>query len=546
MVDSDAPLATDVGVEVLRAGGNAVDAAVAVAFALAVVYPQAGNIGGGGFAVVKSPDGKVSALDFRETAPGHASHDMFLDADKKPAKLLDAKKKPLKDARGNEVATSVFGALSAGVPGSVAGLYELHKKLGSKPWKDLIKPSIDLARKGFAVDAGLAKEIAEASQLQLFAGSKALYFPGGKSPAAGETFKNPDLAAVLERIADQGPDGFYKGKTAELIVAEMKRGNGIVGKDDLAHYQVKWRDPIQFDYRGMKLASMPPPSSGGIALALIGNILSGYDLDKMGWHSVEHVHVLAEAMRRAFADRNSLLGDPDFVKVPLDRLLSPAYGAERRATITDRATPSSEVKAGLPIPDGDHTTHFSVVDDKGGAVALTTTINNLFGSAVTVTGAGFLLNDEMDDFTVKPGVPNLFGLVQGEANAIAPNKRMLSSMAPTIVTDAKGNVILVAGARGGSRIITATWQVISNVVDFKMGVAAAVDAPRVHQQHLPDELLFEKDGMPDDEVKLLGGLGYVVKSTPAVAVSPAIARDVAANAWTGVPDPRRGGKAAGD
>jgi gamma-glutamyltranspeptidase/glutathione hydrolase len=543
MVDTDAPLATKVGVDVLAAGGNAIDAAVATAFALAVVYPQAGNLGGGGFAVVRAADGSFHALDFRETAPGAASKDMFLDAEGKPKKLLDSKKQVV-TAGGRALDASKAGALAAGVPGSVAGLFELHKKLGSKPWKDVVAPAIKLAKDGFIVDEQLAKSIGEThGVLEQFAASKALFYPNGKALAKGDTWKSAALAATLQRIADKGPDGFYKGKTADLIVAQMKRGGGLISKKDLESYTPKWRTPIRASYRGTTLVSMPPPSSGGVVLAMIANLLEPYALKDKGWHSVEHIHLEAEAMRRAFADRNSLLGDPDFVKVPLEKLLSKEYAKERGASITDRATPSSDLKAGLPIPDGDHTTHFAVADGNGAAVALTTTINDLYGAGETVEGAGFLLNDEMDDFTVKVGEPNMFGLVQGEANTIVPGKRMLSSMSPTIVLDADGKVLMVAGARGGSRIITATWQVISNVVDFGMPIGAAVAAPRVHQQHLPDDLFYERDGLPAADLLALGALGYVMMPVPAIANAPAILRTP--SGWSGAPDPRRGGAAAG-
>lgn len=514
MVDSDAPLATKVGVDVLARGGNAVDAAVAVAFALAVVYPEAGNIGGGGFAVARASDGSLHAIDFRETAPAKASHDMFLDAEKKPIALVDAQKKPMLDGRGKPLLASRAGALSAGVPGTVAGLFALHQKLGKMPWRDVLQPAIDLAEKGFAVDAAFRRGVADAAPiLAQFPTSKKLLLPKGAAPELGATFKNPELAAALKRIADKGADGFYKGKTAELVAAQMKHDGGLVTKEDLAAYKPVWRAPLAFDYRGYRVVSMPPPSSGGVALAMIANILSGYSLKELGWHSPEHLHLLAESMRRAFADRNALLGDPDFVKVPLDKLADPAYGAERRKTIAARATPSSEVAAGLPIPDGEHTTHFAVVDDQGGAVALTTTINELCGAGVVVGGAGFLLNDEMDDFTGKPGAPNLFGLVQGEANAVAPGKRPLSSMTPTIVMQA-GHPVLVLGVPGGARIITTVLQVIVNVIDYGMSLSEAIDAPRIHHQWLPDTLAGERFAFSADTAAALKQMGYALEELP--------------------------------
>ncbi|HWO08885.1 MAG TPA: gamma-glutamyltransferase, partial [Polyangiaceae bacterium] len=321
---------------------------------------------------------------------------------------------------------------------------------------------------------------------------------------------------------------------------------GIMTSGDLESYQPRWRTPIELEYRGHTIVSMPPPSSGGVALALIANTLRGDALGAGGYHSPAHLHLLAEAMRRAFADRNTLLGDPDFVSVPLGALLAPAYGLERRASFTRNATPSSQVAEGLPRPEGEHTTHLAVVDGDGAAVSLTTTINDFFGSGVTVSGAGFLLNDEMDDFTTEPGSPNLYGLIQGDANAIAPRKRMLSSMAPTLILDADGAVRAVAGARGGPRIITATWQVISNVLDFGMDASVAVRAPRVHQQWYPDELALEDGGFSPDQTAGLEGLGYALRFVPDLASAPLIARDTARGEWTAAPDPRRGGAAAGE
>jgi gamma-glutamyltranspeptidase/glutathione hydrolase len=539
-VVSDAPLATAAGVAELARGGNAIDAAVAVAFVLAVVYPEAGNLGGGGFAVVRDRQGQRAALDFRETAPARAHRDMY----RQPAgpSLASAAGAAAKAAP----AASKEGHLSCGVPGSVAGLWALHQRFGSRPWGELLEPAVGFARDGFAVDARLARSIADAAgKLERFEASRRLLLPRGQPPADGDRLVNPDLALLLDVIAERGPAGFYVGPTAQRIVEEMERGGGIMSLADLESYRPRWRAPIEFEYGGHTLVSMPPPSSGGIALALIANILRGQALAEQGYHSPEHLHWLAEAMRRAFADRNALLGDPDFVSVPLAPLLSPEYGAERRRSVTARATPSSEIGPGLPKPEGEHTTHVAVVDADGAAVSLTTTINDFYGSGVTVTGAGFLLNDEMDDFTTEPGVPNLFGLVQGEANAIAPGKRMLSSMAPTLVLDASGAVRAVAGARGGPRIISATWQVISNVVDFGMNALAAVNAPRLHQQWLPDELLLEQGGFSPEQTASLERRGHRLRFVPDLASSPVIVRDAAAGEWTGAADPRRGGVAAG-
>lgn len=528
MVATDAALGTRVGVDVLRAGGNAVDAAVATAFALAVVYPGAGNIGGGGFMVVRMADGRTAALDFREMAPQAATRNMYLDS------------------AGNLTDRSVEGWLSSGVPGSVMGLWEAHRRFGSKPWATLLAPAIRMAEEGFVVDADLHRSL-EYSQKRMsqYPGSAALFYPGGQPPAEGSTFRNPALAHTLRLIAERGPAGFYEGETAETIEREMKANGGIITREDLKRYVAKWRDPVEFTYRGHRIISMPPSSSGGLTLALIADILSGYDLRSLGWHTPAHLHFLAEAMRRAFADRNALLADADFTPVPRDQFLSPAYAARLRATIDpNKATPSSEVRPGLGVAaGGTHTTHFGVVDAQGDAVALTTTLNNGYGSGVTIAGAGFLMNDEMDDFAAKPGSPNMFGLVQLEANAIAPGKRPLSAMTPTIVLDEQGKPMMVAGASGGPRIITAVFQVLSNVLDFGMDVGSGVAAPRVHQQHLPDVLYYESRGVTPDLLQALGGMGYQTPNTGGVGDACTIVRT--GNVWTGLADPRGGGVAEG-
>lgn len=528
MVAADAPLAAEVGASVLMSGGNAVDAAIATAFTLAVVYPEAGNIGGGGFFVGHFADGTTATLDFREVAPLRASRNMFLDA------------------QGNVTDKSLTGHLASGVPGSVAGLWALHQKFGSQPWRELLQPAIDYAQDGFVVDDHVARTIRDDSRLARFPASAKWLLPEGRAPAAGTLLRNPDLAATLRRIAEHGRDGFYKGETADLIVAEMERGGGLISHEDLAQYQPKWRDPIEFTYRGQRVISMAPASSGGITLALMAGILEGYDLASLGATSPERYHLIAEASRRAFADRNFYLGDPDMLKIPVEKLLSANYSSQQRATISRaRATPSSEVRPGLgELSEGVHTTHFSVVDASGNAVALTTTINELHGSAVTVTGAGFLLNDEMDDFTSKVGVPNLFGLVQGEANAIAPGKRMLSAMTPTIVVDDKGKVLLVTGARGGPRIISAVFQIISNVVDHRMSIADAVVAPRIHHQHLPDSLYYEAHPIDAAVIAALEGKGHHVAGRRGyIGAAPTILR--VGDQWAGVPDTRSGGLAKG-
>lgn len=530
MVATDAALATKVGAEVLAQGGNAVDAAVAVAFALEVVYPVAGNIGGGGF-IVAHVRGETAALDFRETAPAAATADMYLGGD------------------GNPVTErSLTGHLAAGVPGAVAGLYEAHKKYGTKPWAELVAPAIKLAREGFHVDPAFVDAIARnADRLNQFPASAALFLPGGAPPKTGDLWRSEDLAKTLERIAKSGPDGFYKGVTAELTAKEMKRGKGLITLKDLAGYRAKWRTPLRFQYRGKQIVSMPPPSSGGITLAILAGILERYELNKETWHSTRELHLTAEAMRRAFAARNSALGDPDFVDVPLGRLTSREWLDSQAATINERATPSATISTGLGDDGKDkkHTTHFSVVDGNGDAVALTTTLNTGFGSAVVVEGAGYLLNNEMDDFTAKPGSPNVFGLVQGASNAIAPGKRMLSSMSPTIVFDDAGKPLLVTGASGGPTIITATWQIVSNVLDHGMLLGDAVSAPRIHHQHLPDALTVEKNGLTPETRAALEALGHTLRDGGwRIGDAPSILRGQ--DGWQGMAEPRQpGGLAAG-
>ena len=524
MVATNAPLSAEAGAQVLREGGNAVDALVAAAFVHAVVYPEAGNIGGGGFIVAHFADGKNVTLDAREVAPLKATRDMYVDAN------------------GNVTKESLTGYKASGVPGVVAGLYEFHKKYGTKPWRDLLQPAIKLARDGFIVSKPFHDAIAADHRLKDFPASAAMYLHDGAAPEIGSTWKNEDFAKTLERIADRGRDGFYKGETADMIVAEMQRGGGLISHEDLERYQPKWRDPIVFTYRNHKVISMAPASSGGITLALMANILNGYDLRSMGAHSAERYHLIAEASRRAFADRNALLGDPDFVKVPQAELLSPDYAAKLRASISmDHATPSTQIRPSLAeSTEGHETTHLSFVDSKGNAVAFTTTLNELFGSAVGVSGAGFVLNDEMDDFTSKVGAANMFGLVQGAANAIEPGKRMLSAMTPTIVLDNKGKVLLVTGARGGPRIISAVFQIISNVLDHGMGLPEAVMEPRIHMQHLPDSLYHEKNAFDAATAAKLEAMGHhLTRREAAIGSATAILR--VGNQWIGMSDPRSTG-----
>jgi gamma-glutamyltranspeptidase/glutathione hydrolase len=528
MIATDSTLATHVGHDVLASGGNAVDAAIATAFALAVVFPTAGNIGGGGFLVARV-GGASYALDFRETAPRASTRDMYLGPD------------------GKATHDSRDGWRSVGVPGSVAGLYEAWQKLGSKrkTWTALLSPAIDLADRGFVVDDAFQKTVARVEdRLKKDPASAALYLPGGAPPAVGTTFRDPDLAAVLRKIAAQGPSGFYKGAVAEALAAAMKKGGGLVTTDDLRGYKAKWRTPFEYEYRGHKVIGMPPPSSGGITMAMIAHVLSAYDLRALGFHSPEEIHLVAEAMRRAFAARNATLGDPDFVTNPVETLASDAWAEAQRKTIRqDRATPTSELfPPAAPAHEGPHTTHLSVVDGDGNAVAMTTTLNAWYGSGITVPGLGFVLNDEMDDFATVPGTENMFGLVQKEPNAIAPGKRMLSSMSPTIVLGEGGAVELVIGAAGGSRIITTVFQEMSNMLDFGMSVPDAVRAPRVHQQDAPDVILYEPHGLPDDVRRALEAMGHTTKEVEHLADAPAVGR--LGTAWEGAAEPRRDGSLA--
>jgi gamma-glutamyltranspeptidase/glutathione hydrolase len=531
MVVSTDDYATEIGVEVLRAGGNAVDAAVAVHFALAVVNPAAGNIGGGGFMMLRMADGTTGALDFREKAPLAATHDMFLDS------------------LGALTDRSLVGHLASGVPGSVAGMWEAHRRFGQLPWAFLVAPAVDLAI-GFEVTQRLHNwlEPGHVEALTRFPASAAQFLPrGGRPPLIGDTLRQPDLATTLGRIRDQGPDGFYKGVTADLIVAEMARGGGLITHEDLASYSAIWREPVTFEYRGHTVVSMPPSSSGGVTMALVANILAHYDLRALGHHSPTTIHLYAEAWKRAYADRNHYLADPDFVAIPLERLISLEYGAERAASISmRRATPSAEILPGIDEPraEAESTTHYSILDQHGNAVAVTTTLNSWYGSKVTVTGAGFLLNNEMDDFSALPGAPNQYGLVQGERNAIEPGKRMLSAMTPTLVLAPDGSVRMITGTPGGSTIITTVFQTISNVLDFDMNVVQAVNAPRVHHQHLPDQIYYERGGLESATVRALEALGHRVVERGGTSgdVQMILVEDSVITAWS---DPRRGGRALG-
>ncbi len=523
MVVSGSPLASQVGRDIIEQGGNAVDAAVAVGFALAVVHPEAGNIGGGGFMVIRKADGSVYSLDYRETAPARSTRLMYVGPD------------------GNPTDQSWTGHLAVGVPGAVAGLAEAHRRFGKLSWAVIVEPAIRLARDGFVVDEYRHRSItSDSSRLARFPASAAQFLPGGRAPLPGTTWTQTDLATTLTAVRDSGARGFYTGRVAGLIVAEMRRGGGIITRRDLARYHAIWREPIKFSYRGHTIYSMPPASSGGVTLALIMNIMEGFDpLPAFG--SPALLHREAEAMRRAFMERNSSLGDPAFVKNPIARMTSRAHADRRRAEIDlAHATPTGAVRM---LKDGPSTTHYSVVDPDGAAVSVTTTLNNSYGSAVTVAGGGFLLNDEMDDFTTAPGKPNNYGLVQGEANAIQPGKRMLSAMTPTIVLDPEGKLLMVVGTPGGPTIITQVYHVISNVIDHGMSLARALAMPRLHHQSLPDQVILERDGFLPETIKALESMGHKVIFRGYMGDVEAIIRT--ADGWLGASDPRRGGGGAG-
>ena len=530
MVVSTDELASRIGVDIMRSGGNAVDAAVAVHFALAVVNPEAGNIGGGGFMVTRMADGTAAALDFREKAPFAATRDMFLDE------------------TGNLTQESVIGHLAAGVPGSVAGMWAAHQRFGSINWEDLVSPAVELAT-GFEVKerflGSLSSTMVEA--LSDFPASVAQFLPrDGQPPLVGDTLRQPDLAKTLERIRDWGPEGFYRGETADLIVAEMERGGGIITLQDLAEYEAEWREPISFTYRDHTVVSMPPSSSGGATMAEMANILESYDVGSMTWHGPRMIHLYAEAWKRAYADRNHYLADPDFVDMPINRMTSLAYAHARASTISETAaTPSTEIGPGMEGPgEGENTTHYSIVDAAGNAVAVTTTINSWYGSKVTVTGAGFVLNNEMDDFAAKPGTSNQFGLVQGENNAVAPGKRMLSAMTPTVVINPDGTLRMVTGTPGGGTIITTVFQTISNVLDYGMNVVDAVNAPRIHHQHLPDQIYFEPAGLDPETIAQLQAMGHTLVERAGMSGDAQVIL-VDGNILKAWSDPRRGGRAIG-
>lgn len=500
------PEASRVGLHVLENGGNAVDAAVAVQFALAVVYPNAGNIGGGGFMVYRSAEGEFAGLDFREAAPAAATHDMYLDDKGEPITEL-----------------SLRGQLASGVPGAVDGMVKAHERYGSMPWSTLVQYAIDLAEKGFPITEMQARELNRNKE------SFQQHNPNGTALVRdaewfeGDSLVQSELAQTLFLVANHGRKGFYEGVTAKHIVAEMNRGNGIISLEDLKNYEAKWRDPVEGTYRGHRVVSMSPPSSGGIALIAFLKSVEAYPLSEWGFQSDSTVRVMVEAERRVYADRAAFLGDPDHYDVPVVTLLDSAYNAGRMANLDfAKASLSSDIKAGDALgPESPETTHFSIVDAGGNAVSITTTINGSYGSHVVVDGAGFLLNNEMDDFSVKPGVPNMYGLVGGEANAIQPGKRMLSSMTPTIV-EKDGELYMVVGTPGGSTIMTSVFQTIVNVIDFNMDMQSAVTAPRFHHQWLPDEVAVEPKAIDSLVRESLSNSGYKLMDRRAIGRVDAI------------------------
>lgn len=529
MVASRSALASQVGSDILQAGGNAVDAAVATAFALAVTYPSAGNLGGGGFMVIRLADGSVYAQDARETAPQAASRDMFLDSDGNVNRGL-----------------STNSLLASGVPGTVAGLLDALERFGSMDRRAVMAPAIKLAAEGFLLDDDLAAQFSR--NLERFAeypSSMAVFSRDGAAYEAGERWRQPELAASLERIAEQGREGFYKGETADLIVSAMQANGGLITHEDLERYQAVWREPVHATYRGYDIWSMPAPSSGGILLAQMLNMLEPYDLGQLGRDSAAGIHLLVEAQRRAYADRAEYLGDPDYVEVPAYILSSKAYARQRFADFDpQRASNSDDIEPGRWDDESPETTHFSVLDQHGNAVSLTTTLNLMYGNKFVVPGAGFLLNNEMDDFSSRPDTPNVYGLIGREANAIEPGKRMLSSMTPTIVSR-DGAAYLVTGSPGGSTIINTVLQVIINIIDHGMGIEAAVSSPRIHHQWLPNIIRYEDGAISENTAAELRALGHIGITRSPFSIGDANSILLGEDFIEGMADPRNAGGVAG-
>ncbi|MCP4727853.1 MAG: gamma-glutamyltransferase [bacterium] len=531
MVVSTQRLASEAGIEILKKGGNAVDAAVAVSYALAVVHPSAGNIGGGGFFVVYFPDGSSSTVDYREKAPAKAHRDMYLD-DK--AELIKG------------MSTSTIYA--SGVPGTPKGTLLALEKYGTMSRKDVLAPAIRLAEKGFELPPGLARSLSRSKKrFSKYPSTAKIYSKdGGFEP--GELFKQPELAKTLKEIADKGADGFYKGWVADKIVETMKEYDGLITHEDLENYNAVIREPIKGNYRGYEIISMGPPSSGGIALTQLLNIMERYKVKELGWNSSETVHLMVEAERRVYADRTEYLGDSDFIQIPTNDLLTKSYAEKRSKDISPYyATPSENVthgKFGRPAPESEETTHYSVIDKDGMSVAVTTTLNGGYGNAIVVEGAGFLLNNEMDDFSSKPGAPNMYGLIGSEANSVQPNKRMLSSMTPTIVLK-DGKPFMIVGSPGGSTIITTVFQCIMNVIDHGMDIQEAVAASRFHHQWLPDLISYEKYGFSRDVIRNLEMKGHSLRMRYSIGDAHGILIDPKTGIYYGGADTRMEGAAVG-
>ena len=536
MIASTNELASNVGVAIMKRGGNAVDAAIAVAFMLAVTHPAAGNLGGGGFMMIRLKDGRTTAIDYREMAPAAAHRDVYLD---KNGKLIEGE------------GGSLVGYRAAGVPGTVRGMELALKKYGSGKltWAQLIEPARWHAANGITVTYSLARSLRSSKDyLSTYPETKRIYLNGGTLHKEGALFRQPELAATFARLQRFGPNEFYEGETARLIAADMKRNNGLMTLDDLRGYVAKERSPLRGKYRDHEIISMPPPSSGGAVLLEMLNILEGFDLRKLEPSSSDRYHLMAEAMRRAFADRAEYMGDTDFVKVPVAGLIDKSYAKTLRSTIkTDRASTSAEVRAGRPAGyESEDTTHFAVVDAEGNAVANTYTLNDSYGSSATVKGAGILLNNEMDDFAAKPGTPNMYGLIQGERNAVAPRKRPLSAMTPTIVLRKDGTLWFTIGSPGGPTIINTVLCVITNVIDYDMNIQQAIDAPRIHHQWLPDELTGEPYGLSGDTQRALTARGHALAKQRVLGDAEGIMIEEKTGVRLGATDPRRSdGQAVG-
>ena len=528
MVVSAHPEASMIGLNILKQGGNAVDAAVATGFALAVCYPNAGNIGGGGLMVIRNANGSTDALDYRERAPGAASRDMYLDEN------------------GNVIeGLSTSTHMASGVPGSVAGLFEAHGKYGSIEFKNLVQPAIDLAVKGFPLTNNQAEGLNDIRKTLLERNNHKTAFVIDGKWQEGDTLKQPDLALTLERIRDNGPDGFYKGQTADMLVKEMQKGNGLIAYKDLADYKAIWRDALVSDYKDYRIISMPPVSSGGVAIIQLLGMVEDYPLSEWGFHSKEAIHLMAEAERRVYADRAEYLGDPDYVDIPIEILTDKDYLINRLSDFnSEAASLSTDISAGSVIPkESEETTHYSIADASGNAVSVTTTLNGSYGNQIVVEGAGFLLNNEMDDFSSKPGYPNYYGLLGGEANSIQPGKRMLSSMTPTIV-EKNEKLYMVVGSPGGSTIITSVFQVLLNVIEFDMDMQSAVDAGRFHHQWMPDEIAYEADRFDTVLLKNLENMGHSLKVRNSIGRVDAI-RVLPGRIYEGGADKRGDDTAAG-